>query len=170
MKINSIKWKILKYNIIIIVLLVALTTVIFNIAVRMYFEKDILKQLNKVATHIEETALQHGPDFFPVPGKEPPPKPQTTNDIYRFYFMLDRSSKESITVLNADYILLDRNKELITPPPKNLYNPPDDTLNKIISKIGNLENFQGEKQVKFYSFHYFYFFLHYNYHIFFLFI
>jgi len=150
MKINSIKWKILKYNIIIIVLLVALTTVIFNIAVRLYFEKDIIEQLNKVAEHIEKTALQHGPDFFPVPRKEPPPKPQPSNDIYRYYFMLDRSSKESITVLNADYILLDKNKDLITPSPKNPYNPPDNTLNEIISKIGNLENFQGEKQVKFY--------------------
>lgn len=150
MKINSIKWKILKYNIIVIILLVALTTVIFNIAVRLYFEKDIIKQLNKVAEHIEKTALQHGPDFFPVPGKEPPPKPEPSKDIYRYYFMLDRSSKESITVLNADYILLDRNKDLITPLPKSPYTPPDNTLNEIIAKIGNLENFQGERQVKFF--------------------
>ena len=50
MKRNTIKWKIFKYNIIVIVMLITLTTIIFNVAVRMYFKKDILRQLNKIAS------------------------------------------------------------------------------------------------------------------------
>lgn len=149
MRINSIKWKILKYNIIIITLLIALTTIIFNIAVQLYFEKDIIQQLDKVSDHIEETALQHGPDFFPPPGIEPPPKDENDNEMYRYYFMLDRSLKESLTVLNADYILLDSSTELITPSPEKTYSLSDNLLSQIKYKINDFQNIQSEEYIKF---------------------
>ena len=72
MKRNTIKWRIFKYNIIVIIMLITLTTIIFNVAVRLYLEKDIVAQLNKIASNAEDTALQHGPDFFPKPDKSPP--------------------------------------------------------------------------------------------------
>lgn len=61
---NSIKWRIFQYNIIAIVLQILLTIIIFNVAVRVYIEKDILGQLEKIAANTETTALQHGPNFF----------------------------------------------------------------------------------------------------------
>ena len=70
MKRNTIKWRIFKYNIIVIIMLITLTTIIFNVAIRLYLEKDIVAQLNKIASNAEDTALQHGPDFFP---KKMPP-------------------------------------------------------------------------------------------------
>lgn len=149
MKRNSIKWKILKYNIIIVMLLITLTTIIFNISVRLYFEKDIIKQLDKVAGHIEDTALKQGPDFFPEPGKEPPKIEDNDNEMYRYYFMLDRSSREYTSVLNAEYILLDKNKEIITPFPEKTKVETDNILSKINDKIGDLQDIQGEKYVDF---------------------
>ena len=98
MKRNTIKWKIFKYNIIVIIILISLTTIIFNVAVRMYFKKDILRQLNKIASSTEDTALQHGPDFFLGPERMPPPKPQNENDLLKYYFMLDHSLREPLNV------------------------------------------------------------------------
>lgn len=128
MKRNTIKWRIFKYNIIIIIMFITLTTIIFNVAIRLYLEKDIVAQLNKIASNAEDTALQHGPDFFPKPEKMPPPDEQNNkiaptnlkgdNDPFRYYFMLDRSLKEPLTILNADFILLDQNKNRITPFPE----------------------------------------------------
>jgi two-component system sensor histidine kinase CssS len=51
MKTNTIKWRIFKYNIIVIIMLITLTTIIFNVAVRLYLEKDIVAQLNKIASN-----------------------------------------------------------------------------------------------------------------------
>jgi two-component system sensor histidine kinase CssS len=59
-------------------MLITLTTIIFNVAVRTYFEKDILAQLNKIASSTEDTALQHGSDFFPDPKRRPPPEGEST--------------------------------------------------------------------------------------------
>ena len=121
MKRNTIKWRIFKYNIIIIIMLITLTTIIFNVAIRLYLEKDIVTQLNKIASNAEDTALQHGPDFFkrmpPIPPPDhdvenndlPPIDLQNTSDVFKYYFMLERSLKEPLTILNADFILLDQN-------------------------------------------------------------
>ena len=135
MKRNTIKWRIFKYNIIVIIMLITLTAIMFNAAIRLYLEKDIIAQLNKIASNAEDTALQHGPDFFPksdkMPhpnepnGKIPPPDESTNiilptnlqgeNDPFIYYIMLDRSLKKPFTLLNADFILLDKNKNRITP-------------------------------------------------------
>ena len=157
MKRNTIKWRIFKYNLMIIIVLIALTTVIFNIAVRIYIESDITRQLSTIALHAEETALQRGPDFFPDAGaKTPPPPPgvQTGNshggsDLFRFYFMLDRSLREPLSVLNADYILLDSGKEIITSPQEDYFRPSSDILNKITGEIGKLKNPGSEKYMNF---------------------
>lgn len=146
MKRSTIKWRIFKYNITVIIMLITLTTIIFNVAIRVYMEKDILKQLNKIALNTEHTALKHGPDFFPGPERMPPPHhdPENNNDIFGFYFMLDRSLKESLTVLNADYILLDTNKDIINPFPKETFSPPTDIINKITNEIDKSRNFTNE--------------------------
>ena len=160
MKRNTIKWRIFKYNIIVIIMLITLTTIIFNVAVRLYLEKDIVAQLNKIASNAEDTALQHGPDFFPkTPPMMPPPDmqhselppndPQGTNDLFRYYFMLDRSLKEPLTLLNADFILLDQNKNRITPFPEKSDSAPADLMKQLANELNKTKKVDQEKYLNF---------------------
>jgi signal transduction histidine kinase len=153
-KMNTIKWRIFKYNLTVIVMLITLATIIFNVAVRIYIEKDAISQLNKIALNTEHTALEHGPDIFPGSDKMPPPPPpldpKNTSDILRFYFKLDRSLKESLTVLNADYILLDKNKNIATPSPKDSFKPPADLLNQITKEINKSKDSSTPTYLNFY--------------------
>lgn len=153
MKRNTIKWRIFRYNLVVIIMLITLSTIIFNVAVRLYIEKDVLSQLNKIASNTEHTALQHGPNVFPGPEMIPPPpplNPENSNDILRYYFMLDRSLKESLTVLNSDYILLDKNKNLIIPTPKYSFAPPNDLVNQITKEINKSKNSNDQVYLNFY--------------------
>jgi two-component system, OmpR family, sensor histidine kinase CssS len=151
---HTIKWRIFKYNLIVILMLITLATIIFNVAVRLYIEKDVVSQLNKIASNTEHTALQHGPDVFLGPEMMPPPPPpldpKNNNDILKFYFKLDRSLKESLTVLNADYILLDKNKNIVTPSPKDSFTPPTDLLNQITKEINKSKNSSDAIYLNFY--------------------
>jgi len=152
-KTNTIKWRIFRYNLIVIIMLITMATIIFNVAIRLYMEKDVVNQLNKIASNIEHTALQHGPDAFPGSEMMPPPpplNPQNSNDILRFYFKLDRSLKESLTVLNADYILLDKNKSIVTPSPKDSFSPPTDLVKQITNAINKSKNSSDPIYLNFY--------------------
>lgn len=154
MKRNTIKWRIFKFNLILIIMLITLTTIIFNVAVRKYIEKEILGQLGRIASHTEDTALRQGPDFFPLPESElhppPPPfpEPQNSNTLFRYYFMLDRSLREPLSVLNADYILLDKDKNRITPFPEESFTPPAELLNQINVQM-KLNNLNDESYLNF---------------------
>lgn len=165
MKRNTIKWRIYKYNIAVIVLLIMLVAIIFNVAIRIYIEKDIIGQLNKIAARTEDTALQHGPDFFPnIPPprmRQPhPPINQTdnskrnnnnnnNNELFRYYFMLDRSLREPLSVLNADYILFDTNKKIITPSPDEYSKISPSLLKKISYELDNSKNLNNETYLTF---------------------
>ncbi|WP_317116337.1 HAMP domain-containing protein [Clostridium neonatale] len=148
---NTIKGKILNYNISIIIMLIALTAIIFNLSINLYIQKDIKNQLNTLASNAKNTVLINSPDFFPnnnIPPKPPkfnqhqtnnqdnietdknivsPSDPSENqnnisshlysdnNDSFKYYLMLDRSLKEPLTLLNANFILLDENQNTITP-------------------------------------------------------
>ena len=148
---NTIKGKILNYNISIIIMLIALTAIIFNLSINLYIQKDIKNQLNTLASNAKNTVLINSPDFFPnnnIPPKPPkfnqhqtnnqdnietdknivPPSDPSenqnnisshlysdNNDSFKYYLMLDRSLKEPLTLLNANFILLDENQNTITP-------------------------------------------------------
>ncbi|MBX4264289.1 sensor histidine kinase [Clostridium estertheticum] len=145
MKRNTIKWKIFKYNIIVIVMLITLTTIIFNVAVRMYFKKDILRQLNKIASATEDTALEHGPDFFPGPERMPPPRPKNDNGLFKYYSMIDHSLKEPISVLNANVILLDKNKNRITPFQENSSDISKELMSQFTNEVNKSKTFSSER-------------------------
>lgn len=164
MKKHTIKWRIFKYNLVVIFLLIILVTITFNVAVRMYIEKDIVGQLDKIASRTEDTALRQGPDFFPRPGgpHHPPPPynesdsdSQNDNDLLRFYLMLDRSLREPLSVLNADYILLDNDQEIINLFSENSFlaegypQPSDELLNKITNEINQSKNLNTEAHLNF---------------------
>ncbi|AKN34239.1 histidine kinase [Clostridium carboxidivorans P7] len=152
MKKTTIKWRIFKYNIIIIIMLITLTTIIFNIAIRLYFEKDLFMQLNKIASNTERIALQHGPDFFVKSEKvpPPPPSPQNSNSLIHFYFMLDRSLRDSLTVLNANYILLDKSKNILTPFPRESSVNSADILKQINETANKSKKLSSKNYLNFY--------------------
>ncbi|MDP4180403.1 MAG: HAMP domain-containing sensor histidine kinase [Bacillota bacterium] len=209
MKTNTIKWRIFKYNLMVIVLLIASTTVIFNVAVRVYLEKDIIKQLDRIATRTEDTALRQGPDFFPRPDRrhqQPPTDSQSgappnnrnnnksanknsirnsnnnninnnsnnntnsnsnnnnnnsnintnnssninnNNELFRFYYMLDLSIREPLSVLNANFILLDSNKNIIYPSEEVYYNTAPDLVKKITDEVSKYTDPRKEEHFNF---------------------
>lgn len=121
MKKTTIRWRIFKYNLTMILLLMALITIIFNITVGRYFQRSITGQMDLIADRIVEVALLKGPEFFPPegPGFLPPemfPGPLEGQDISPFYFMLDRALREPLSVLDADYLLMDPSGKRITVP------------------------------------------------------
>lgn len=163
---NTIKWRIFKYNIIVIIMLIILTTVVFNIAVRMYIENDVLKQLDTIALTAEDTALHMGPDFFPHIGggpadnknpddhNPPPPKmqdkySQNKNDLLGFYFMLDRSLRKPLSLLNADYILLDSKNEPVTSPDGDYFKPSDEIVENVTDKIKSIKDTGVQQYINF---------------------
>lgn len=160
MKKNTIKWRIFNYNIIVIVMLITLTTIIFNVAANMYIEKNIVEQLNKIASSAEYTALQHGPDFFPNSKQIPPPDIQnnrvppinleSNSDPFMYYFMLDHSLKEPLTLLNADFILLDKNRKRIIPFPEKSTSTPVNLMKQLTSEISKSKTINQEKYLTLY--------------------
>jgi signal transduction histidine kinase len=161
---NTMRWKILKYNIIVIIGFIVLTTVVFNIAIRFYMEKDLSKQLLTIAKRAENTALLKGPDFLPK-DNVPPPKDRkpsvdengksirnaetSSHNIYEFYFMLDRSLKETMSVLNADFLLIDSDKNIINNSKDGYFMIPDDLINKINNELNQSDSSKKESYLNF---------------------
>lgn len=147
MKSNTIKWRIFKYNLIVIIFLIALSTIVFNIAIRVYMENENRKQLVMIASRAEDTALRRGPDFFPPEErfpkpwdkKEPDGNLQFENEFIGFYLMLDRSLKEPLSFLNADYILLDSEKNVINSLPDEFKRSSEVLNEKILYEISKSE-------------------------------
>lgn len=162
----TIKGRIFKYNLIVILLLIVFTTIIFNVAIRLYIEKEIIGQINKLASSIEVTALEHGPDFFKPDDNNhtPPPKPlskhidlpkasSTTsvknNDLFRYYFMLDRSLRQPLSVLSADFILIDKNKNVINPSTEASNKTPSNLISKLKSEINTSSSNSSKRSIRF---------------------
>lgn len=147
MKKNTFKWIFFKYNLILIIILISLIAISFNITISLYLKKDIINQLNKMALSAEFTALQHGPEFLPPPEKMPAP-PRERNQLLEYYFILDHSLKQSLTVLNADFILLDKFNNHITPYPEQHYTS-NEVLEKITKKITETKDLSNDSFLNF---------------------
>lgn len=152
MRSNTIKWRVFKYNLIVIILLIALVAVIFNVSIRFFIERDIARQLNRIAERTEATALKSGPDIFILEGKRPLFPLFTKEraaDIFRFYFALDRSLREPLSVLNADYVLLDMNMNIINAPVELSTTAGNDVLSRIMSEISRSADMNEKKYLNF---------------------
>jgi len=62
---------------------------------------------------------------------------------------LDRSLREPLSILNADFILLDNNMDIITPPEGDFFKPSGEIANEIISKIKKLDGSKVQEYVYF---------------------
>jgi two-component system, OmpR family, sensor histidine kinase CssS len=152
MKTNTIKWRIFKYNLIVIITLIALVAAIFSVTIRFYIEKDLIGQLSRIASRTEDTALRKGPDIFINNRKVSPSLPairKGAGDVFQFYFMLDRSLREPLSVLNADYILLDKDMNIITSPIEWYSTAGNDLFTKISTEISNSKDLTNEKYLNF---------------------
>lgn len=152
MKRNTIKWRIFQYNLMMIITLIALVAVIFNVTIRLYIERDIAGQLSKIASRTEDTALKRGQDIFIIDKKLPPSLSKiriNTNDVFKFYFMLDRSLREPLSVLNADYILLDSSKAIISSPVELYSNGGAALAREISAEISKSKYLSNENYLNF---------------------
>ncbi|HYE83940.1 MAG TPA: HAMP domain-containing sensor histidine kinase [Clostridia bacterium] len=153
MKTNTIKWRIFKYNLVVIITLIALVAVIFNVSIRIYIEKDIIEQLSRIASRTEDTALKRGPDIFIFNKNTPPALPVEKVrgvEVFRFYALLDRSLREPLSVLNADYILLDKNTNIINSPIEWHSTAGADLLEKISTEINKSKKISKESYLNFF--------------------
>lgn len=152
MKRNTIKWRIFQYNLVVIITLIVLVAIVFNVTIRLYIEKDLIDQLNRIASRTEDTALKRGPEIF-IFGKELPsslPRIRVqTNDVFRFYFQLDRSLREPLSVLNADYVLLDNDTNIINFPIEGYTTSNPTLLEKISSELGKSKDLSKESYLNF---------------------
>lgn len=153
MRSNSIKWRIFKYNLMVIITLIVLVAIIFNVAIRLYIEQDVIEQLNKIAARTEDTALKRGPDTFifnkEMPQSPPRIKVRTDNDLLRFYFSLDRSLREPLSVLSADYILLDHDLKIINPPIEWYPTSNEELISKISAELNKTKDLSSERYLNF---------------------
>lgn len=111
---RTIKGRVTAYNISILLLMGLTTMVIFNIAVAIYIENTVNHQLQSIADRAESVVLKRGPDLFKIGDRDikPPAPPEFQdkngqNAELRFYLGLDRALRETLSVLRADYTLLD---------------------------------------------------------------
>jgi two-component system sensor histidine kinase CssS len=178
---TTIKGRIFVYNIGVLLFFVVLTAIVFNASIRIYIEKDLSRQMVKIAERAEMTALKTGPDFFPRRGADGmlPPElkgfihegiapvnpllggikpsnelgaksavPLAPNELFRFYFMLDRSLREPLSVLNANYVLLDKDCNKITAPEGDYFKVAPDLLKAVTDAIAKDPQGKGDVDLR----------------------
>lgn len=140
MKKITISGRIYRYNIAVILLLLILTSVIFKISISRYFTRSIAAQMDQIAYRAEEIALGDGPGRFP---DDLGPVPSPSQDVPFFYFMLDQVLKEHLSVLNADYLLLDDAGQRITLPQDQLFTVAPELSDALIALTDEKSNGSG---------------------------
>lgn len=124
-KTQTIQGRLLKGNMLIILVIMILTTIVFNVIINIFLTKTITGQLKYIVEKTSHIAEKVGPDLM---GKDPPPPDSKLSnassvkkDDGSIYFMLDRSLRDSLSVINADYMLLDSNYDLIDTYPNDYF-------------------------------------------------
>lgn len=126
---SSLAWRVFHYNLIVILFLIAVTGVAFNIGLRVYVEQDTVEQLTRIAQRAEAGARRFSP------GAANPLLPPSLDDPFWNYFALDRALRESMTLVNADYILLGPAKQIVRILPAELVLQDIDVSTRIVEKL-----------------------------------
>ncbi|MEN8904985.1 MAG: HAMP domain-containing sensor histidine kinase [Clostridiales bacterium] len=147
MKRNTIKWKIYQYNLLIIFMLIIATTIAFNIVINLYIKKDILNQLEKISKRTEKIMLLNRRELIK------PPKDIMRSEIaqiyeYKNYYIINKALKEPLSVINAEFILLDNEKNIITDSIQD-YITYSNSKEEILNEISKSNSFEDESYVDF---------------------
>lgn len=151
---KTIRWRILKYNLVVVFAIICLTSIIFNVAIRWYLKQEMMGQLNRIATLTEHAILKPAPNI-PAPWLPPenslgqPDQLKLDNELIRYYLMLNRTLREPLTVLNADYILVDRDMNRVTLFPDDFFNEFNPSLDQILHEVTRLMDFRDEDYLEF---------------------
>lgn len=108
MKRNTITWRILQYNLIIILSLAFVVGIAFNLIIRSYIHQHIQDQLQRTSSKVTHFLLTQ--TFESMSPEEP--RPPVLNDrdrrrTVRFYSRFIRSLRQPLSFMNADYLMLD---------------------------------------------------------------
>jgi len=142
---STIKWRIFKFNIIIITMLIVLVMIIFNIAGRWYLEKDILSQLHVIASSIENVALQQE-NQLALDHRNNLVAKGDEELLFRYYSQLNRSLREPMSVLNANYIFLDIDMNTISIFAEDS-SLPANLVERLVAKVNESATLKREKIV-----------------------
>lgn len=74
--------------------------------------------------------------------------PAQQNELFRFYFMLDRSLREPLSVLNANYVLLDKDYNKITAPEGDYFKVAPDLLKAVTDAIAKDPQGKGDVDLR----------------------
>jgi methyl-accepting chemotaxis protein len=132
---RSIKRRIFTVNLFTITLLLVITALAFNLVARTYLERDTLKQLESVASRAESSMRTR--KEFPFRMEN-----DTQTKLMQSYIELFMSMRGPVSMLNAEYALIDNNNNLITPFENFDRKPTADEL-AIIQKILTISKNKG---------------------------
>lgn len=148
---KTIKGRVLRYNLIVIVALIILTSIIFNMSIRWYLKQDMIDQLERIATLTEYEIFRPAPN---IPGLWMLPdargsRPNLDIELIRYYLMLERSLREPLTLLNANYILIDRNMNRVALFPDDFFQEVTPSTAQVLAEVTKLTDFSGETYLDF---------------------
>lgn len=178
MKKTTIKWRIFKYNFIVIVLLILMVAITFNIAGRAYMRNEIIGQLQKISEKGESAIFEQAPKLMnghdrpaphdgAIPGNKNDspqatptpdsteidpikPDPSKMDPSFDFFMRVNRSVREPLSILNAEYFLLDKDKNQILNFEVGIYTP-DEIINYIKNKINTESSVPKSQSLEFES-------------------
>jgi len=153
-------------------MLIVLVTVIFNIVGRAYFEREIVGQLEKISIEGEKAIFQQAPKLFansrgtrPNPNRVGPSNPDPVNSNQRkldpfrpdpsdmdpsfdFFMRVNRSLRKPLSILNAEYLLFDSDKNQILNFESEIYTP-NEQIKYIKNVISSGKTFSKNESFKF---------------------
>lgn len=149
---QTIQGRLLKGNMLIIFVIMVLTTLVFNVLINIFLTKTITDQLSYIVGRTSHIAEKVGPDLVHR-NDVPPPDGDTLTvgtpkkEDGSIYFMLDRSLRDSLSVINADYMLLDSDYVLIDTYPNDYfaaYKTHLETMNALLLEGLDMEDIRSE--------------------------
>ncbi len=140
MKKRTIKEKIFSFNLLLLALLLFLITIAFNITISFYLENETINQLSNIARQTAKTIYQELPNLLQ--------KNPDQNTLFYSYIILNRALRLPLSILNAEYLLIDQNINLILPY-KEYFSESTDFKKNIAQKIFQIREASQTNQFTF---------------------
>ncbi len=124
---RTIRKRIFMVNLFTVMLLMAITAMAFSFVARSYLKKDTFKQLDTIASRAENAMLMRHLHPFRIDNNN-------ESEIVSSYIDLMRAMRAPSSTINAEYALIDKDNNIITPF-SNFDDKPDKNEIEIIKKI-----------------------------------